>query len=102
MKQNQKQAQRRNGKKYSNGKSSGAPAHAPSRSKISPVLMQKVMQWAAYSIIATSVVLSWFKTPTPVAVGITVLAVLRVGIALREARREGARQQPHGICSAQR
>ncbi len=45
-------------------------------------------------------------TPIPVAVGFTILAVIRIGIAVREARRETAnleaveRCDKGGICSA--
>jgi hypothetical protein len=64
------------------------------------------MQRIAYCIIATAVVLSWFMTPIPVAVGFTIVAVIRVGVAVREARREAAELEPadrcdkSGICSA--
>ena len=65
-----------------------------------------VLQTIAYCVIATAVVLSWFMTPIPVAVGFTILAVSRIGIAVREARREAESEKSaercdkSGICSA--
>jgi hypothetical protein len=54
------------------------------QNRASPIVLQAI----AYTIIVTAVVLSWIMTPVPVAAGFTILAVVRVGIAIREARRE--------------
>jgi hypothetical protein len=85
----------RNSKAANTVKTKGKAPAKPSRFNIPP----KVMRTVAYGIIATSVILSWFITPTPVAVGITLLALIRVGIAVREERNQQAGDETGDVCS---
>jgi hypothetical protein len=97
-----KQSQQRSSKHTDVGKRTTDTHTKWERFRVPPAILQTI----AYCIIAIAVVLSWFMTPIPVAVGFTILAVIRIGIAVREARREAANLEAaeqcdkSGICSA--
>ncbi len=62
------------------------PFAALSRFKPPPHVTRRV----AYVIIGLSVLLSWFVTPLPIAIGMTILAAVRLWIVFREERKERA------------
>ena len=57
-----------------------------SRFKMPPHVTRR----AAYVIIGLSVLLSWLVTPLPVAIGLTILAAVRLWVFFREERNEKA------------
>ena len=56
------------------------------RFKLPPHVTRRV----AYVIIGLSVLLSWLVTPLPIAIGLTILAAVRLWIVFREERKEQA------------
>ena len=67
-----------------------------SRFKMPPHVTRRV----AYVIIGISVLLSWLVTPLPVAIGLTILAVVRLGLVFREERKERANpSSENGVCT---
>lgn len=62
------------------------PSSRLDRFKMPPHLTRRV----AYVIIGISVLLSWFVTPLPIAIGMTILAAVRLWIVFREERQEKA------------
>ncbi len=54
------------------------------QSGLQPVIVRSV----AFAIIAGTVMAAWFITPIPIAVSLTLLAVVRVGIFVRELRKQ--------------
>lgn len=60
------------------------PFAALNRFKLPPHVTRRV----AYVIIGISVLLSWAVTPMPVAVGMTILAAVRLWLVFREERKE--------------
>jgi hypothetical protein len=83
-----KQSQQRSSKQKTVANRAADSHSKRERFNIPPAVLQKI----AFCIIGTAVVLSWFMTPIPIAVGFTIVAVIRVGVAVREARKEAANQ----------
>ena len=62
------------------------PFSGLNRFKMPPHLTRRV----AYIIIGLSVLLAWFVTPLPIAIGMTILAAVRLWIVFREERQAKA------------
>jgi len=81
--------------------STGSGVSEQKRFRVPAAVVQKI----AFCMIGMAVILSWFMTPIPIAVGFTVVAVIRIILAVREARREAAngesdeRVDKSGVCS---
>ena len=73
--------------------------HSVKGQKTARTLPPHILRYVAFTMIALSVVGSFLLTPPPVAVSITVLAVVRMWVWQREVKREQVATQPQDICT---
>jgi hypothetical protein len=72
------------------------PSREPARALVSAALRRNI----AFAMIGIAVVASYFITPLPVAIGMTVLAAIRLWIVWREERKDRLDTAAVPPCSA--
>ncbi|HLK60772.1 MAG TPA: hypothetical protein VKU00_29685 [Chthonomonadaceae bacterium] len=88
---------RRNGTDRSTRRKDAAIASSRSRW---PQLSARWTRSIAYIMIGLAVIAGWWLTPVPIAIGLTILAAIRLWILWREEKKEQAKVQTQGVPNA--